>query len=167
MIIVLIGILTTTFTSCREQEQFPDEPQLTFKEFIQETEDGQDVARMILSFTDGDGNLGLDQADTSGVFCPDTCFYYYNLFCNYYEKQDGEWVHYSYENEDILVPFYYRVPRVTPGGQNPTLEGDIEIDMQAYFIPLTGYDTCRFEAFLVDRDLNHSNTVLTREFLKP
>ena len=140
---------------------------IKFKEFIQETdENGQQVARLLFDFTDGDGNLGLDQEDTTGVFCLDGCYYYHNLFLNYFEKQDGEWVHYSYENEDILVPFYYRVPRVTPRGQNPQLEGTIELDMPTYYLP-TSYDTCRFEIVLVDRGLNHSNTIITRDIIKP
>lgn len=161
--ICLLGLF---FGSCRPESEFPNEPEIKFESFIQENDEGQEVATLTFSFTDGDGNLGLDQADTTGNFCIDSCFYYYNLFCNYYEKQEGEWVHYSYEEEDILVPFYYRVPRVIPNGQNPSLEGKIDVFMNTYYLP-TLYDTCRFELFLVDRDLNHSNTILTREFIKP
>lgn len=165
--IIIFALILGTLSSCRPDPTFPDEPTLEFKSFTQTTDgNGQNVANFIMRFTDGDGNVGLEQSDTTGVFCPDTCFYHYNLFCNYYEKQEGEWVHYSYENEDILVPFYYRVPRVIPNGQNPSLEGDIDIFMNTYFLP-TSYDTCRFEAFLVDRDLNHSNVIMSREFIKP
>lgn len=144
--------------SCQSVDDFPDEPEISFKSF--EIEDESAVLKF--NFTDGDGNIGLEEGDTIPPFCPEECDYYHNLFCEYYELQDGEWVIF----DDLAAPFYYRIPIVEPKGQNPTLEGEIHVDLNTYFITGSGYDTCRMSVKLVDRDLNESNTIFTRTYLK-
>lgn len=156
-------IVLSTFllsVGCESVEDFPDEPQVTFKSL--EIEDANNAVLKI-SFTDGDGDIGLSEGDTLPPFCPEECDYYYNLLCEYYEKQDGEWVIF----DDLAAPFYYRVPIVEPSGQNPTLEGEIHIDLNAYYITGTGYDTCRMSVRLIDRSLNVSNEVFTNTYVKP
>ena len=156
-------LIVVLVASCLPVEDLPPEPEIVFKSFTQEGTG----ATLVFGFTDGDGNIGLEQGDTLGVNCPDTCIYYWNLFCEYYELQDGEWTHipidWTLENS---IPFYYRVPRAEPTGQNPALIGDISIDMPFYSLP-SDYDTARFEVKLVDRDLNESNVITTSAFIKP
>lgn len=158
--LAVIGILGLfTLSACLKVEEFPDEPSITLRDF----RTYPDSARIVIGFTDGDGDIGLNEADTTGNFAPESV-YYNNLFCDYFELQNGEWVKY----DDIAIPFYYRVPRVTPSGQNPTLIGEMSVLLAPlYYIPGTGYDTCRFEVKLVDRSLNMSNVVRTRAFVKP
>jgi hypothetical protein len=55
-----------SFLGCLDLESFPNEPQITFKSF-NIAADGNGAALQI-SFTDGDGNFGLNQEDTAGVF---------------------------------------------------------------------------------------------------
>lgn len=146
-------------SACLEVEVLPDEPEISFKSF----QAYPDSAILTIAFKDGDGDVGLDESDTLSPFEPEGP-YYFNLLCDYYEKQDGEWVKF----DDLELPFYYRVPRVTPTGQNPTLNGEMKIKMAPlYYIPNTGYDTCRFEVKLYDRSLNPSNEVFTNAFVKP
>jgi hypothetical protein len=148
--------------SCIKPVVYPPEPEIVFKSFV---ENGNDQATLIIEFTDGDGNIGLGQADTTGTFCPDTCKFHWNLFCEYYEKQNGVWTHVP-RNWAEGEAYYYRIPEVTPTGQNPALIGDIKIDIDYYYL-LTGFDTARFEIQLFDRDLNGSNIVQTKAFVKP
>ncbi len=156
-------ILVASFAACIPVEDLPPEPAITFESFNQEA----NGATLTIGFTDGDGNIGLEQGDTTGVNCPDDCIYYWNLFCEYYEFQDGESQHIEIHwTDDNSIPFYYRIPRAEPTGQNPALIGEIAIDMPFYSLP-SDYDTARFEIKLVDRDLNESNTVLTSVFVKP
>lgn len=137
----------------------PDEPIITFRSF----ETFQDSAVLTIGFQDGDGDIGLDQADTLDPFEVDGP-YYFNLLCDYYELQNGEWVVF----DDLETPFYYRVPRVTPTGQNPTLNGEMKVSLPPlYYVPGTGFDTCRFEVRLYDRSLNISNSVTSSSFVKP
>lgn len=159
---LLIFLVVTGLASCLTTTEYPEEPAIEFKEFIQYP----DSARLVIKFTDGDGNIGLGQEDTTGIFCPDECLYHWNLFCEYYEMQDGQWTHVEIDWMEG-VPFYYRVPKATPTGQNPALVGEISIAMPIYYLSTTGYDTARFQVSLVDRALNESNTVTTTEFIKP
>ncbi len=160
--LVILVVMMLALSACLEPESYPPEPRISFKAL--EPSGMQAVLR--LNFTDGDGDIGLDQNDTSGVFCPDTCRYHYNLFLEYYELQHGEWVHIELDPEAGQVPFYYRVPRVEPSGQNPALNGEIKLDMPAYYL-FTDFDTARFEIQLVDRSLNESNIATTPLFVKP
>ena len=161
--IFVFVLFAFAMASCLEDKSFPPEPEITFRSFEVEGTG----AVLSIDFTDGDGDIGLDQSDTTGVNCPDTCRYYYNLFCEYYELQNGTWTHIPLDPALGQIPFYYRVPNVSPSGQNPALNGIIEIDMPSYYLIGTGFDTCRFEVTLADRMINESNTVRTRTFLKP
>ena len=58
------------------------------------------------------------------------------------------------------------MPRVTPTGQNPALQGTIALDMPAWYLS-SPYDTLRFQITLWDRSLNASNTIYTPALLKP
>ncbi len=149
-------------SSCLPEAQYPPEPVISFESIIQTG----NQAVMRINFTDGDGNIGLEQGDTLGINCPDTCRFYYNLFCEYYELQNGEWVHYPLDPALGQIPFYYRLPYATPEGQNPALNGEIKIDMPSHYLLGTGFDTCRFEIQLFDRALNESNIVRSTIFLK-
>lgn len=155
-------ILTVGLYSCLEDAQYPDEPAICFLSL----ETAGQTGTMTIGFTDGDGNIGLAQSDTLAPFCPDTCTFYYNLFLEYSEFQNGEWVYIPLEPELGQIPFYYRVAEVTPTGQNKSLNGEIEIDMPVYFL-FSDFDTCRFEIQLFDRAFNGSNVVRSNVFVKP
>ncbi|MDG2245628.1 MAG: hypothetical protein P8L71_04645 [Flavobacteriales bacterium] len=160
-VFMTVILASLALAGCLDPIQYPDEPVISFISL----ETGQ-TGTLTIGFTDGDGNIGLAQGDTLAPFCPDTCEFYYNLFLEYYELQNGEWTHIPLDPELGQVPFYYRVPEVTPTGQNQSLNGEIEIDMPAYFL-ITDFDTCRFEIKLVDRSFNESNIELTNSFVKP
>lgn len=160
--IILFGAISVIFGACLEPASYPPEPVIQFQSLVP----NGNAAELRFGFTDGDGDVGLDQEDTTGVNCPDTCEYYYNLFLEYYELRDGVWTWIELDPEDGQVPFYYRIPRVTPSGQNPALNGEIKIDMPSYFL-FSDYDTAKFEIRMVDRSLNWSNTEETEVFIKP
>lgn len=139
------------FTGCLKPEKFPAEPRIEFKAF----EQFGDSASLVISFTDGDGDIGLDASDTQAPF--DTAStYYFNLFLEYYELRNGEWV-----QPPLLLPYYYRVPRITPTGQNKALEGEIAVALKPWPINVPQFDTIRFSVMMVDRALNESNVVMT------
>lgn len=148
------------FSACLPNNDFPDEPILEFKEFkkVPDANGKDDVGILVLKFTDGDGDVGLGQADTFPPYNVDN-IYYYNLFTRYYEKQDGEYV------EVVLdPPNYFRVPVLTPIGQNKSLEGEIEVELLINN-PFSSYDTIKFEAWMVDLALHESNVVETGEIV--
>ncbi len=147
--IAFSGVL---FVGCLKPEKFPDEPQITFKSF----EQFGDSASLIIAFTDGDGDVGLDASDNTPPF--DTGTYYFNLFVDYSELRHGVWTPVEFD-----LPLYYRIPRITPTGQNKALEGEIAVAIEPWPIigvpPAYPWDTVRFSIHMVDRALNGSNIV--------
>jgi hypothetical protein len=152
----LFGI-SVFFWGCLEKEAFPDEPRLTSARL--------DVvgtgAKMVLGFTDGDGNFGLEEGDTTGLFDP--CIRRWNLYAEYYEKQNGQWVWIQINPCDGPFPdgdvaFYYVVPWAKPTGQDQTQQGEVSIDMPFWNLP-SEFDTVLFKVKIVDRDMNESNVL--------
>lgn len=146
-VLLLAGVL---LFGCRKEEKFPPEPVIAFKSLEQYPQG--DSASFVISFTDGDGDVGLDAYDDQPPF--DTASqYYHNLFLEYDELQNGVWT-----SIDFVLPLYYRIPRITPTGQNKALEGEIAVALKPWPYSSTG-DTIRIRAYMVDRALNTSNTV--------
>ena len=138
---------------CLPRKEFPIEPALRSIEFAQ----FGDSSSLVVSFTDGDGDIGLNASDTFPTY--DAAPYYYNLFVDYYELHDGIW---DTEPFPFVQPLYYRVPVITPTGQNKTLEGEIAVALAPWpIIPGSTADSIRLSARLVDRALHTSNTVFT------
>lgn len=153
-------MLSFLLGSCLKKSEFPIEPSITFKEFTVSGDSG----RYVITFTDGDGDIGLNDWDTTGAYDLETGEYY-NLLLDYYEKQNGVWVNLS---DSLPLPYYYRIPVITPSGQNKALEGEIAVDLvPTYYDPFTPYDTIKFSAQLIDRDLNKSNVVESDEIIIP
>ncbi len=148
--------LLFNIVACLKEESFPVEPNIVFKDFnkIKNNTNIDNKAILKFSFTDGDGDLGLDDGDT---------FYpynfkganYYNLIVERYEKINGVMV------KDTF-PTKARIPLIKPSGQNKSVKGDLEIEL---FInnPMSNYDTIQIEAYIFDRDLNKSNLIKSQE----
>lgn len=142
--------------SCLKPETFPVEPAIKFESFTAM----QDSGLLIISFTDGDGDIGLSEADTTGDFAPNSV-YHHNLFIEYYEKDDlAGWVRGTDLSGDD-IEFLYRIPYLTPNGNNKALKGNIEVTIEpSYFNPLSSEsDTIKYRIKLVDRNLNESNVI--------
>jgi len=60
---------------------------------------------------------------------------------------------------------FYRIPNITPEGQNKILEGEIDIDLQ-FPILSNEFDTCKFSIQIWDRAQNGSNVAETGIILK-
>jgi hypothetical protein len=149
-IIFLLLFTGTLFTACIKRPDYPVQPVITFEEF---RSFNNDTAWFIFSFTDGDGDIGLLPEETEPP-------YKYNFFMNYYEKQNGTFVKIEPE-----IPFFYRIPYLTPEGRIKTLEGEVIVRMNTYFDNLSPHDTIKFDAYLLDRALNKSNVIETPEIV--
>jgi hypothetical protein len=144
---------------CLKTEEFPVEPALTFKEF----KAFGDSASVVVKFTDGDGDIGLGQGDTTGAYAPGQT-YYHNLFVEYYTLENNVWS----DPFPFTLPLYYRVPVVTPTGQNKALEGELAVALRPWpTLPGTSGDTIRYSVMLVDRALHESNVVFTDAIVVP
>ncbi len=138
-------------TGCLKTEEFPKEPHITMKSYEQGT--GSSV--LTISFTDGDGDMGLAQGDTLAPYNPGSRWYH-NFFVDYYKLHNGQWV-----EQQFTLPLYYRIPVITPTGQNKALQGDIAVKISQQVLPQAPGDTVRFGVQIADRALHESNRVYT------
>jgi hypothetical protein len=142
--------VAVVLSSCLKTEEFPKEPHIEYKSYVQHG----DSSELTISFTDGDGDIGLGQGDTLAPYNPGS-EWYHNFFVDYYKMVNGEWV-----MQDFPLPLYYRIPVITPTGQNKALQGDITVEISTLVLPAdTTVDFVRFSIHIADRALHESNTV--------
>ncbi len=154
-------IIALAFSSCRKPDEFPVEPVITFKN-IYSTKNAQghdQKITVILSFTDGDGDIGYkDQGQNDPIFDDPASQYYDNYVAKYFQFKNGAWVEYPTRS-----PLGGRLPYLTPIGKNKTLKGDISCYID---VPIPSIkDTFRLDIFIYDRALHKSNTVTTPEIV--
>lgn len=142
--------LSFLVASCEEIVSYPEVPSVEYKSFeLYTTTDalGNNIllGKLNFEFTDGDGDLGLEQPDSTNV--PDSLLY--NLYLSLYEKVDTGFV----KVED-LSSLNFRIPYIERTGQNKTLTGTITIDLEYKIIE---YDTFFYTFYIVDRQYNMSN----------
>ena len=130
------------FSSCGPDVIFPAEPQLTFKEY---KPGGQDSLKVMFTFTDGDGDIGVSPIGSDSNM----------LLVLYYKAADGFFyqAHPSNDPGDSIV-YLYRIQEL-PSGQNG-LDGEIHLDVNTGFVT---YDTIQFNAYLLDQT-NHKSVVV-------
>lgn len=153
-------LLILVFFGCKKSNEYPEVPIIKFEEFRKnQTATGKDdVGVMVISFTDGDGDIGFHEKDTLSPYHKKGD-YYYNFIIKYFERQKGVY-------KEIILPFSNnaRITYLTPEGKNKVLSGNIAMDL---FInnPKSNYDTIRFEAFIYDRALHKSNVITTPDII--
>ena len=164
----LILLLPVLITACTKRTNFSDIPEIEYNSFIilyNPSLGVYDRGVIKVSYTDGDGDIGLAQGDTLPPYNPESR-YYYNFIITYFEMQEGVSVEVpllSYNpgtQEYDTVSLSARIPVLTPGGRNKAIKGTIEDTIFIYNFN-SDYDTVRFSVVLVDRALHESNEVFT------
>jgi len=148
----IFAVLLFALSACPRPVEYPVIPEISFKEFIlQDTSDalGNSVKKLQLVFhvVDGDGNIGLTEADTAPPFD-------YNFYATLYEKKNGNISEIATE-----APYYYRIPDIEPLGQNKLLTADIYVDMD-FSADRYGdfkFDSILYDFYIYDKTLNQSN----------
>jgi len=167
-IVIILLAFWMLCPSCKKKEEFPVVPKIEFKEFTKWSNGNTDTAlTMVISFTDGDGDIGLGD-DTMPPFNPHGR-YYYNYIITYMEKKSGQWKYYLVFNSATqqydTVNFNSRIPSLTPDGGNQSIKGEIELMMKILRPVDAAYDTVRFDAFIYDRAFHKSNVIRTPEVI--
>jgi hypothetical protein len=150
---IFLVIISFFGASCIKRKEFPNEPIIKYLDFIQT----KDTAYLRFSFTDGNGDLGLDQADTLSPF-EIKGSNYYNVYIKYFERVNG-----AFKEISLSAPYNYRFKRISSPGRSKALEGEMKIKIPApYYSPLLEPgDTVKYEFYIKDRTLNSSNTEST------
>ena len=113
---------------------------------------------LTIEFTDGDGDIGLSQADTLPPYNVGS-EYYYNFFITFFQKSGNSF-------DEISTPFNSRIPDINPNRIKKGLIGDITIEIDLNILSLVlSSDTIKMKAYLLDRALNMSNTIETPPFV--
>jgi hypothetical protein len=150
-------------TACNEEDDLPNEPVINSVDYM------PDSKELVIVFTDGDGNFGLPSEMVSPPFqaWEDSSNnvinrYHNNLWLEVYVREQGTYQLLEVDND---YGFDFRIPELTPKGQNKQLRVtatyDLAFDLEAIAeSDLLDYgDTLRFNVVLIDRDLNESNMV--------
>ena len=160
--LILTFLAIVVVDSCKKAETYPIIPEIKFESYLRlfnPTLDVYDRGVLKISFTDGDGDIGLRQDQTAPP-------YDFNFFIDYFEIQNGDTVQVfptiidPGTGEIDTLNFNQRIPYLTPLGSIKSIEGDIEDTLQAYNFNST-FDTIMFKAYIVDRMLHESNTIST------
>lgn len=165
LILLFSGILL--FSTCKRFEDYPIEPQIEYYNYLLELNPDSITERgvLMISYTDGDGDLGLHAEDTLPPYNYGSD-YYYNMVIDYYELQNGSWelVPLVTKNpetgENDTLTFSVRFPYLTPSSGNQAIKGVIQ-DTMYINNPLSDFDTIKFSVYIIDRALHISNTVET------
>lgn len=159
-------LLFLAMTACQEKVEYPVEPQITYKgtSYLMNA-DSTLTGEVVISigFTDGDGDLGLDDADTLYPFGANDP-HYYNMLIDYL-RWDGT----SFVETPLLswnqqtqsydtISFNARFKRLVFNDVVKPISGSIDYTMTA-FNPLSPNDTIMFRIRIVDRALHVSNEV--------
>jgi len=124
-----------------------------------------DTIRVNLKFEDGDGDLGLEQADTSGAFAINS-IYNKNFYVDFYIKNfNNTFSKYVFSGG---LDYNGRFPLLNPDYNKDQpitgfLRRDFTSSFSSPFSDLNG-KTIKLQIYIFDRKLNKSNVVETAEF---
>lgn len=163
LLIFLILFISITLFSCDKTEEYSFIPEIKYTKTDIYTGTDQlgnvsDILEVQFSFVDGDGDLGLTQADTNGVFAPGED-YYYNLRFQIFEKIDGQFVLNEAEKQN------FRFQNISKQQtNNKVLKGDMITKL--YLSKENNYsDTLKVSFYIYDRALNKSNIEESTELI--
>ncbi|MEY2923717.1 MAG: hypothetical protein RLZZ337_257 [Bacteroidota bacterium] len=156
-------LLFTCLYSCNnEQINLSPIPRIEFVslEKVKDTNLKDSVLKLVFYFEDGDGDIGLTDADTAAPFNYGSP-YFHNLPITYLVKNGNDF-------EELIDPAnnkpygnqHQRIPLLTPTGKNKGITGNLTVSLTAN-PALTQPNELKFEVKLMDRALNISNTITT------
>ena len=157
--VFLLLPLLAGLTGCIKEEQYPVVPHIDFGSFatLKDVTGKDSLGAVTISYTDGDGNIGLFAFDTVEPRK-------YNFYLKFMQYVNNELV--EVVPVDSNVTFNARIPLLTPVGRNKNIKGDITMYLELYFArQILDSDTVAFEIYIKDRDLNTSNVVETPLFI--
>lgn len=153
--ITLLILILIVLASCQEKVEYPIEPSITYEgiTYLMDA-DSTLTGKVILSigYTDGDGDLGLDDADTLYPFGPNDP-HYYNLIIDYL-RWDG--THFVTDT----INFNVRFKRLLFNNEVKAISGTIDNTIML-LNPFAPDDTVKLKAHIIDRALHESNTIET------
>lgn len=163
LIVILVAL-----AACKKKLEYPIEPKITYEGLAYlMNADSTLTGEVILhiGYTDGDGDLGLDDADTLYPFGPNDP-HYYNLIVDYLKWDGNAFVEtpllsWNQQTQSYdTISFNARFKRLVFNDEEASIYGTIDYTMMV-FNPLSPNDTIKFRAHIIDRALHESNVIET------
>ena len=148
--------------------EYPIEPKIAYEGFTylmnpDSTFSGEGI--ILFSYTDGDGDLGLDDTDTLSPFGFNDA-HYYNMLVDYLKCVNGEFVKTPLLSWNVqtqsydTVSFNARFKRLHDSEGSKAISGTMEYKLTVQN-PFSPNDTVKFEIRILDRALHESNVIQT------
>jgi hypothetical protein len=155
---IILALAFVGLSSCVKEKNFPVQPVIEFKTYSSISIDSADC---YISFTDGDGDIGVNTGDT----VPD-------LIMKYLYKDTTSGAYFPFDSDPTNTTFdtlfyKFRIPNVTPTGQYKALEGEIRTKLRQSPLYYPTHRFVKFEIQIRDRAGHKSNTVTTSEITVP
>jgi hypothetical protein len=150
LLFILVPLVVIAVVSCQKLPTYPDVPVLEYKSVTFGEGDLGKTFTLTVSFTDGDGDVGYEDAHHDPLL-----FITLSYFIN------NEW-------RDTSINFNTSTPYLTPDGPHKALKASIDKTDDLPFFPPPVYESptrIRFTAYMYDRAMHRSNTIVTPEFL--
>ena len=169
---LVISILLSII-ACKEKEIYSNIPAIEYQgvSFLRSS-NKDSIMKLLITFKDGDGDIGLGQGDTFSPFNPvfdSVTFkslnaFYYNCYISYKQKVDGAYLPYVPPGKTDTFLYEYRIQNLTPEGRHKAIRGELYIDIPkaaAQLISPFKTDTIIYGIYIYDRALNKSNLIET------
>ena len=156
-------------SSCVKKPKYPTEPVIAYRDFIRYgNSSSPDAVELVLSFTDNEGDVGIDdQSDTGGVFKKGG-----NVYMVFFYWDTTGVDHWEYVDTDLNAPplttdtfmFAYSVPLVLQEGEkSQPMKGLIYAKIMDFYI-FASLHKIKFDVYMYDRARHISNRITTPEF---
>lgn len=159
----IFTIILIFIAGCKqESNQDSIIPAISFKSIEQLKLNGKDSAvNFVISYTDGDGDIGLNPEDTMPPFNEGSPFYD-NLIIELYKIENGKASKIADPgNPTDSLDYNERIVNLTPTGKSKGISGEIKLLLKAS--PYLGIfpDSMYYTIQLYDRALHKSNKLQT------
>ncbi len=180
--IFLLLFTAVVFSSCIEEPEYTNEPRISVVRAVNQPANRGDSIAVVISFQDGDGDLGLEASDLEpdyGQYLIDEVGnlvvdsngdtvqnpFHHNMFIDILKKEGS-----NFTEVEFGFPFYSRFPPLNTLGNQTALEGE----MSQSFLLILGFgsepvlrqgDTVKLQVQIADRAKNLSNVAETEEFV--
>lgn len=150
-----------------DEPEYSPIPSLIFKEAVFNREDNngliEDSYNVVFEYIDGDGDIGMREDEE---FLPNSDSIKHVLFVDYFEQnKNGVFVRNACALGSDTATKKYRLPIITPPGNNKAIRGEISVKVLPCPVPLDTTKVIRFEMYIYDRALNRSNTVRSEDII--
>ena len=167
-LLILLFAVLFALAACQKKPEYPIEPKIAYEGFAymidaDSTLTGEGV--LYISYTDGNGDLGLDDADTLYPFGPNDP-HYYNLIVDYLKWDGTQFVEtpllsWNQQTQSFdTISFNARFKRLVFNDEEKPISGTIDYKMML-LNPLAPNDSFKLRVHIIDRALHKSNTIET------